>query len=229
MKYIKKNIYISQVFYLLFPRRMIKHSATIRKRDIKNKVNVLFHKFMRFTKNQKTFVLYLFGLAFLLLFFPIISIAPVADETYRIWLLSGNFFTTMVIVFISVLFLLWWNMSFRFKNIVINYLGFKENDDLINFVFLWIIIIIFFAIGNTVKLSQSVTSTIWLTTSYYFTRIYLLGWLIFCLYSVVKWAKAHSGKTKIINVIDEKAHKEIEGKKSLHGLFDHDNINVDED
>ena len=120
-------------------------------------------------------------------------------------------------------------MSFRFKNIVIDYLGFKENDDLINFVFLWIIITVFFAIGNTIKLSGSVTSTIWLTTSYYFTWIYLLGGLIFCLYSIVKSAKLHSGKTRIINVIDEKAHNEIGNRKSLHGLFDHDNIDVDEE
>lgn len=206
---------------------MIKHSATIRKRDLKNKFALFLHAFMRFTKDQKTFVLYLFGLAFLLLFFPIISITPVADDTYRIWLLSGDFFTTMVIVFISIAFLLWRNMSFRFKNIVINYLWFKENDDLINFVFLWIIITVFFAIGNTVKLSGSVTSTISLTTSYYFTWIYLLGGLIFCLYSVVKSTKAHSWRTKIINIIDEKAYKEIDNKKSLHGLFDHDNIDAD--
>ena len=120
-------------------------------------------------------------------------------------------------------------MSFRFKNIVINYLGFKENDDIINFVFLWIIISIFFAIGNTIKLSESVTSTISLTTSYYFTWIYLLGGLIFCLYSIVKAAKSNSWKTKIINVIDEKSYKEIDNKKSLHGLFDHDNLDEEDD
>ncbi len=184
---------------------------------------------MRFTKDQKTFVLYLFGLAFLLLFFPLISITPVAGESYGVRLLSGYFFTTMVIVFISVIFLLAWNMSFSFKNIIINYLWFKENDDLINFTFLWIIITAFFAIGNTINLSGSVTSTITLTNSYYFTWMYLLGGLIFCLYSVVKEAKSHAGKTKIINVIDEKAFKDIDNKKSLHWLFDHDSIDTDED
>lgn len=207
---------------------MIKHSTTIRKRDLKNKLSVIFQKFMRFTKDQKTFVLYLLGLAFLLLFFPLVSITPVSDSSYSVWLLSGYFFTTMVIVFLSMGFLLGWNMSFRFKNIVINYFGFKENDDLINFAFLWIIITAFFAIGNTVNLSGAVTSTITLTTSYYFTRMYLLGGLIFCLYSVVKAAKSHAGKTKIINVIDEKSFKDIDNKKSLHGLFDHDHMD-DED
>ena len=208
---------------------MIKHSATIRKRDLKNKIAVFLQKFMRFTKDQKTFVLYLFGLAFLLLFFPLISITPVAGESYGVWLLNGHFFTTMVIVFLSVFFLIARNMSFSFKNIVINYFGFKENDDLINFAFLWIIITAFFAIGNTINLSGSITSTITLTNSYYFTWMYLLGGLVFCLYSVVKAAKSHVGKTKIINVIDEKSFKDIDNKKSLHGLFDHDNIDADED
>lgn len=101
---------------------MIKHSATIRKRDLKNKLTVFGSKFMRFTKDQKAFVLYLFGLAFLLLFFPLISITPVSADSYGVWLLSSNFFTTMIIVFASVVFLLAWNMSFSFKNIVINYL-----------------------------------------------------------------------------------------------------------
>lgn len=208
---------------------MIKHSATIRKRDLKNKISVFLQKFMRFTKDQKTFVLYLFGLAFLLLFFPIISITPVADESYGVWLLNWHFFTTMVIVFLSVFFLIARNMSFSFKNIVINYFGFKENDDLINFAFLWVIITAFFAIGNTINLSGSITSTITLTNSYYFTWMYLLGGLVFCLYSVVKAAKSHVGKTKIINVIDEKSFKDIDNKKSLHGLFDHDNIDADDD
>lgn len=184
---------------------------------------------MRFTKDQKTFVLYLFGLAFLLLFLPVVSITPVASDAYKVRLLSGSFFTTMVIVFLSLAFLIGWNMSFRFKNIVINYFGFKENDDLINFTFLWIIITVFFAIWNTISLSNTVTSTISLTTSYYFTRMYLLGGLIFCLYSVVKAAKSHSGKTKIINVIDEHTFKDIDNKKSLHGLFDHDSLDDDHD
>lgn len=38
--------------------------------------------------------------------------------------------------------------------------------------------------------------------------------------AVVKSAKGQSGKTKIINVIDEGALKEINHKKSLKGLFD---------
>ena len=76
------------------------------KKDIKNQFIVVLHKFTRFTKQQKTFVLYLFGLAFLLVFFPVIKVKPVAADGYSVWLLSGHFFTTMVIVFASLAALL---------------------------------------------------------------------------------------------------------------------------
>jgi hypothetical protein len=48
------------------------------KKDLKHQVMTILQKFTRFTKQQKSFVLYLFGLAFLLIFFPIIKVSPVA-------------------------------------------------------------------------------------------------------------------------------------------------------
>lgn len=128
----------------------------------------------------------------------------------------------MVIVMISLVVLFGWNMSFRFKNIVINYFGFKENDLLINFAFLWIILTAFFAIGNTAGVMSEVTSAISMTGMYYFTWTYLLIGLVMTLISIIKHAKEHSGKTKIINVVDEESLKDISNKKSLKGLFDHE-------
>jgi len=193
------------------------------KKDFKNKLIAFIHKFTRFTKQQKTFVLYLFGLAFLLLFFPVIKITPndIALSPDRIWLLNWNFFTTTLIIFISLATLIWWNVSFKFKNIIINYFGFKENDSLVNFAFLWIILTAFFAIGNTVWVVNNQTSTISLPFfGYYITWIYLLVWLILTVLSVIKNAKDHSSKTKIINVIDNDTLKEISNKKSFQWLFD---------
>jgi len=50
----------------------------------------------------------------------------------------------------------------------------------------------------------------------------LLG-LVLTLVSVLKHAKQNSGKTKIVNVVDEDAMKEIGHKKSFKGLFDEEN------
>ena len=38
--------------------------------------------------------------------------------------------------------------------------------------------------------------------------------------SVIKHAKENANKTKIVNVVDEDAMKEIQHKKSFKGLFD---------
>ncbi|MBU0627196.1 hypothetical protein KKG31_01650 [Patescibacteria group bacterium] len=54
-------------------------------------------------------------------------------------------------------------MSFRFKNIVINYFGFKENDALINFALLFIISAVFVSIGDTIHVIKNATSTIKVT------------------------------------------------------------------
>lgn len=194
------------------------------KKDLKHQFISVARKFTRFTKHQKSFVLYLFWLVFLLIFFPIIKITPVAGDSYGIWFLNGSFFTTMIILLISIMFLLWRNMSFRFKTMVINSLGFKDNDAIINFAFLAVISTIFFAVWNTVSVVNNVTATIVLSKIYYFTRLYLLAGLVFMLITVIKKAKQTTGKTKIINVVDDHKLKEISNKKSLKWLFDHEKV-----
>jgi len=192
------------------------------KKDLKHQVTKFIQKFTRFTKQQKSFVLYLFGLTFLLIFFPIIKVAPVSWNWYGIWILNWSFFTTMIILLISLWFLLGWNMSFRFKTMVINSLWFKDNDSLINFSFLAVITTIFFSIWNTISVVNNVTATINLSKTYYFTWIYLLVGLIFMLMTIIKKAKENAWKTKIINVVDEQTLKDISNKKSLKWLFDHE-------
>jgi hypothetical protein len=198
------------------------------KKDFKHKAVLLLQKFTRFTKQQKTFVLYLFGLTFLLIFFPVVKISPVSGDGYGIWILNGSFFTTMIILLISLGFLLGWNMSFRFKTMIINTLGFKDNDTLVNFSFLAVITTIFFSIGNTISVVNNVTATIELSKIYYFTWVYLLIGLVFQLITIVKKAKENAGKTKIINVVNEQSLREISNKKSLKWLFDHDGGAEDE-
>ncbi len=209
-QYTQKNYFILYIIFMY-------------KKDFKQQAMMLLQKFTRFTKQQKSFVIYLFGLTFLMVFFPVIKVSPVSGQSYWIWILNGSFFTTMIILLVSLWFLLSWNMSFRFKTIVINSLWFRDNDSLINFAFLAVITTIFFSIGNTIGVVNNVTATISLSKIYYFTRIYLLAWLIFMLVTIIKKAKENAWKTKIINVVDEKTLKEISNKKSLKWLFDHDN------
>jgi len=111
-------------------------------------------------------------------------------------------------------------MSFKFKNFVIGYFGFKENDSLFNFGFLWIIATAFLGIGDAINVVGTTTQTIKLTWSYYFIQLFLLLWLVLTLVSVLKHAKENANKTKIVNIVDEDAMKDIQHKKSFKGLFD---------
>jgi len=177
------------------------------------------HKIARYTKHQKIFVLYLFALVFFLLFFPIMKVIPVdGNKVDFIFLISGSFFKTMVLVLASLAVLLAWNMSFRFKNFVINIFGFKENDSLFNFIFLWIITTAYLSIGDATKVVRRATSTIDVTAMYYFVQLLLLVGLILTLVFLVKKVKSES-KTKIVNLVNEDAVKEVKEKKTLQGLF----------
>jgi len=51
-------------------------------------------------------------------------------------------------------------MSFKFKNFVIGYFGFKENDSLFNFGFLWIIATAFLGMGDAIGVVGTSTQTI---------------------------------------------------------------------
>jgi len=191
-----------------------------KKFNLSEKISRFVQKFWRFTKHQKVFVLYLWILALFLVVLPLIKISPVNDISRSVRLINWHLFKSLLIILVSMVVLLSRNVSFKFKNFVIGYFGFKENDSLFNFGFLRIIATAFLGIGDAISVVWTSTQTIKLTWSYYFIQLFLLLWLVLTLVSVLKHAKENANKTKIVNVVDEDAMKEIQHKKSFKGLFD---------
>ncbi len=191
-----------------------------KKFNLSEKISRFVQKFWRFTKHQKIFVLYLRALALFLIVLPLIRISPVNDISRSVWLINGHLFKSLLIILISMAILLSWNMSFKFKNFIIGYFGFKENDSLFNFWFLRIIATAFLWIGDAISVVGTSTQTIKLSWAYYFIQLFLLLGLILTLVSVLKHAKENANKTKIVNVVDEDAIQGIQHKKSFKGLFD---------
>lgn len=188
------------------------------KNDMKNqkfseKVLKVLHKFNRFDLREKVFLVYLIVLFFALLF-PIITITSLrwwaATTRFCIW--NKEFLGTMLVVLLSFVVLFWWNLSVKFKNLFSTYFGWKENDSLINFLFLFIIITVFLSIKNTVNIASNATSTISFTSRWIFILILLLVGIVFTLVSVVKWAQQTWKKAKIINIVDED-HNQLESTK----------------
>jgi hypothetical protein len=127
----------------------------------------------------------------------------------------------MVVVFLSLALLLGRNTSFRFKNIMINYFGIRENDALINFILLWIMVTAFFSINDTVGIvNNTLTSQISFTGRATFIQIILFVGLVLTLLTVIRTAKENHSKTKIINMVDDHGEKEAHHRKNLKGLFE---------
>jgi len=193
----------------------------------------LTQKFKRFNTNELVFLIYLVVLSilFLILFFaPIIKIAAY-DQWKAMWfrLFSWSFVWTMVIVLISLIVLIGWNFSTKFKNLFLTYFGWRENDSLVNFLFLFILTTVFLTIKNTANIVyNNATQTMKFTKLWNIVLVWLLLWIIFTVVSVVKWAQKTWKKTKIINVVDDE-HSQMESTKEeiKKWLFDEDSMKSD--
>lgn len=135
----------------------------MKKHHISEEIKRLLQKFTRFTKQQKVFVLYLFVLIFFMIVLPIIRIAPVNAESHAVRLFNIHLFKILLITIVCLSVLVAWNISFKFKNFVIGYLGFKENDALVNFGFLFLIATAFLSISDTINVVGTSTQTIKVT------------------------------------------------------------------
>jgi len=192
-----------------------------KKSKASKKLVKLLHKFNRYDKREKWFVVYLIVLLFCLLFFPIIKVTSLRGAWwYWVWLVSGVYFKTMMIVFVSMIILLWWNLSFKFKNILLSYFWWRNNDSLINFLFLFIITTSFFAITDTINVAAWVTSRVVVSGWWKFIQLLLLIWIVLTLVSVIKSAKETGKKTKIINMVDDEHSKDSHKEDIKKWLFE---------
>lgn len=187
----------------------------MRNQSFSDRLIKLKNKFNKFNLHEKVFLVYLWILIIFLLLCPIINVTSLRWEAasknfYIFW--SWEYLWTMLIILISLVVLVWRNLSVKFKNLFSTYFGWKENDSLINFLFLFIIITAFLSIKNTVNIASSATSTISFTWLWVFTLVLLLIGIILTLVSVVKGAQKTGKKTKIINVVDEE-HNQMESTK----------------
>lgn len=184
------------------------------------------YKFTNYTKNQKVFTLFLLIFAFVLVCFPLVKIKGLTDNesTKTIWFLWTTYFKSMVIVFSSMLFLLGWNMNTRFKGFIVNFLGFRESEPMLNFAFLWIIASAFMGITDTLGMLNDITERISLAWWGKFMLILLLVGLILSFIEVWKGANKNSQKTKILNIVDEDAPKKVENKRAVQHLFEDEDL-----
>lgn len=113
----------------------------------KNASAVFRHKWGRYSKTEKLFIIYAVVLGICLIFMPIITISPIADEPAKVFgLLNSYFIKSDIIIFLSYIILIGWSLSYRFKAFLNQVIGFKENDMLFSLAMIMMMTTAFVAI-----------------------------------------------------------------------------------
>ena len=186
----------------------------------------LYTRFMNYNNSKKWFILYLVSLAIFLIFVPIVKLTRViktSTETEFIALLSGTYLRSLIVVLISLIFLLGWNISIKFKKKIIELFSLREDEPLIDFAVLWVITSVFMGILDTIGIVKN-ASDINPTVRSIVSQILLLWGLIRSFYNILQSAKKSNKQTKILNIMSDEEEwterkQEERVKKQVH-LFD---------
>ncbi|MDR0282097.1 MAG: hypothetical protein LBI53_01915 [Candidatus Peribacteria bacterium] len=179
-------------------------------------------RFSNYNNSKKWFVLYLILLCLVLLFPPIVKISGMRtpDSSYSL-LFSGAYIRSLIVILVSIIFLLGWNISISFKSFMIRLFSLREDEPLVDFAFLWVITSVFMGIADTVGVAQVISERISLTSRAFFSQILLFCGLVWSFVMLWISAKKKSKATKILNIVEEQtSSSEPKQKKHLQHLFD---------
>ena len=113
-------------------------------KDYLKKTKSFFSKlYMRFTNYKNTkkwFVLYLCVLTFCLFFFPVIE---ANGSRVRFFLFGWMLWKSTLVILLAVIWLFLWNLSVSFKNWITKLCALREDEPLVDFLLLWIIVSVF--------------------------------------------------------------------------------------
>ncbi len=169
-----------------------------------SKTSVFRHKWGRYSKTEKIFIIYAIILGACLLFMPIITISPISNEPAKVFgLINTYFIKSNIIIFLSFIILVGWSISYRFKAFLNQVIGFKENDMLFSLALLMMMTTSFVSIGDvTFLIKNNFTYTISLTNRYYFISLLLLLGIIYTLWQVLSQAR-HISRANMVNIHDD--------------------------
>lgn len=182
------------------------------------------NKWHRFKKIEKFFIVYITILIVSIVFFPIIKITKLSG-----WEVSKSFFNQNLLILdilliLTMLIFILWNISFRFKRILCLLLGFKSNDWFINFIILSLLIAIVLWLWETINFIHNQHSTTIQLTKWYYTILFLIiGWFIFNLFLSLNLSKTKK-KEQLVKIIKNSPQDESqeENDKNIKSLFENE-------
>ena len=186
----------------------------------KNFFSKLYTRFANYKNTKKWFVLYLCILTFCLLFFPVIE-----ANGSKVWffLFGGMLWKSTLVILLAIIWLFQWNLSISFKNWITKLCALREDEPLVDFLLLWIIVSVFMWVmdGTNIAMASGVTQKISLLNwQVAVDGLLLLWWLIWSFISLWKVSSKSSKKTKILNIVEEN-HKSAEPSSNRWGQVTH--------
>jgi len=168
----------------------------------KNFFSKLYTRFSNYKNSKKWFVLYLVVLAFCLFFFPIVN-----ANGSRVWFLfSWMLWKSSLVILIAMIGLFCRNLSVSFKNWITQLCTLREDEPLVDFLLLWIIVSVFMWVMDWVNipLASGVTQKVWLINGQVLIDgLLLLGWLVWSFITLRKMSSKSTKRAKIINIVEE--------------------------
>ena len=197
---------------------MKKFSAYLKKTKIF--FSKLYTRFLNYRKTKKWFVLYLAVLAFCLFLFPVVR----ANGDWVRFLLSGMLWKSGLVMLLAVVGLFLWNLSISFKGWITKLCALREDEPLVDFVLLWIIVSVFMWVLDwaNIAMASGVTQKISIINGQVLIDgLLLLWWLVWSFISLRKMSQKSNKRTKILNIVEEN-HQKVEAQRSnqVTHLFD---------
>lgn len=186
----------------------------------KNFFSKLYTRFLNYKNTKKWFVLYLAILTFCLFLFPVVN----ANWDGVRFLLSGMLWKSWLVMLIAIVGLFLWNLSISFKGWITRLCALREDEPLVDFVLLWIVVSVFMWVMDwaNIAAASGVTQKVWIINGQVaIDGLLLLWWLVRSFVSLRKMWQKSNKRAKIVNIVEEN-HQRAETQRSsqVTHLFD---------
>lgn len=186
----------------------------------KNFFSKLYTRFLNYKNTKKWFVLYLAILTFCLFLFPVVN----ANGDGVRFLLSGMLWKSWLVMLIAIVGLFLWNLSISFKGWITRLCALREDEPLVDFVLLWIVVSVFMWVMDwaNIAAASGVTQKVWIINGQVaIDGLLLLWWLVRSFVSLRKMWQKSNKRAKIVNIVEEN-HQRAETQRSsqVTHLFD---------
>ena len=179
----------------------------------------LYTRFSNYKNTKKRFVVYLVALTFFLFFFPIID-----ANGSKVWFLfSWMLWKSSLVILIAMIWLFLRNLSISFKWWITKLCSLREDEPLVDFLLLWIIVSVFMWVMDWVNVAivSGVTQKVSLLNGQVaIDGLLLLFGLVRSFLSLRKTSQKTNKRTKIVNIVEEKRRNNPEPKNRVTHLFD---------